>query len=148
MDALFWYILGMPIWSAIAIIGQSNLAKHFEKQDMASPSVTKPKRITVVKPTWHPPAIHELQLSDPVVEQTSLLQLSASHYGARGSMNGGDADNMNENLLNRANSLTPSEITMETKNEVPTWKDFHIAMAYIILGVVAMVMGLVSVLAM
>ena len=148
MDTFFWYISGMPIWSAIAIIGQSNLAKHFEKQDMASPSVTKPKRITVVKPTWHPPAIHELQISDPVAEQTALLQLSALQYGASGTSNGEDADNMNENLLNRANSLTPSEITIETKNEEPTWKDFHIAIAYIVLGVVAMVMGLVSVLAM
>lgn len=147
-DAFCWHIVGMPIWSAIAIIGQSNLAKHFEKQDMASPSVSKPKRIAVVKPTWHPPAIHELQISDPAAEQTALLQLSASQYGSRGTNNIEDAENQNEKLLNRANSLTPSEITMETKNEVPTWTDFHIAIAYIVLGVVAMVMGLISVLVM
>eukprot|EP00578_Thalassiosira_sp_NH16_P032679 CAMPEP_0181076086 /NCGR_PEP_ID=MMETSP1071-20121207/228_1 /TAXON_ID=35127 /ORGANISM="Thalassiosira sp., Strain NH16" /LENGTH=557 /DNA_ID=CAMNT_0023157237 /DNA_START=388 /DNA_END=2061 /DNA_ORIENTATION=- len=155
LEVFFWYVCGMPIWSIIAQIGQKNLAEHLEKEDMQSPSIVKPKRISVVKPMWHPPALKQEQhamighiarsSSDPSInsdsratEQTALLEPNVCG-------NEGVAKRIVSNI-HRTNSLTSVEVEIELRNLVPTWVDFLIAIAYIVLGVVAMIFGLVSVL--
>ena len=49
LDVIAWYILGMPLWSAIAQKGKMKLSEHFKKEETISPRVARPKRVTVVK---------------------------------------------------------------------------------------------------
>ncbi|KAL7529280.1 hypothetical protein ACHAXR_002879 [Thalassiosira sp. AJA248-18] len=151
LEIFFWYFLGMPIWSPMAQIGQTKLAEHFEKEDMASPRVVKPKRVSIVKPTLRPSAVLCSAIDPDCTEQTTLLKPKAGPpYGTAG--NEGVAkliasqNNMNGSQLRRTTSLTPLEVAAEMKNEVPSWVDFYIAMAYVVLGVVAMMFGLISML--
>lgn len=159
LDVFFWYVFGMPLWSNIAQIGRTNLAEHFEKEKMASPSVVKPRRVSIMKSTWDPSVITRSS-SDPEInkdsnntEQTALLRSSlGSPYGSNivAGDNGvakmiASANNLSGSLFHRTNSLTSAEVELELQNEVPTWIDFIIAIAYVVLGVVAMTFGLVSV---
>jgi len=155
-DVFFWYFFGMPIWSWLAQLGQINLAKHFEEDLMLSPSVVKPKRVSLMKPTWH----HDqssawisydtnqmTNMGANDTEQTMLLQPasgSTNIYSARAVVENLLHNTQNDNLL--ANSLTSEEFKNELQKVIPTWLDFWIAIAYVVLGVVAMTFGLVSVL--
>jgi len=152
LDIFFWYAFGMPIWSMIAMIGQQKLAEHFEKEDRMSPGVVKPKRVSLMKPTWHHehasarfsgkfvPSDPSMNVGTNSSEQTMLLQ------PAIGSTYGTDSVDRNLLLNERGFSFSPEEAENELKTEVPTWSDFCIAIAYIVLGVVAMIFGLVSIL--
>lgn len=144
-DTFIWYICGMPIWANIASIAQARLAEHFEKLDMASPSFVKPKRVSVVKSNWHPPV--ESLTNGEISSATALLQpnlVSQSQYGTDVT----SSNNLNFTPLHRTDSLTSVEIRRELKNEDPAIWDFVIAISYIILGSLAMVLGLLSVLLM
>eukprot|EP00571_Detonula_confervacea_P008062 CAMPEP_0172316770 /NCGR_PEP_ID=MMETSP1058-20130122/29437_1 /TAXON_ID=83371 /ORGANISM="Detonula confervacea, Strain CCMP 353" /LENGTH=648 /DNA_ID=CAMNT_0013031175 /DNA_START=281 /DNA_END=2224 /DNA_ORIENTATION=- len=160
LDVFLWYVFGMPIWSNIAQIGKTKLAEHFKKDEMMSPSVVKRRRVSVVKPTWHPPGFTQEQPSanvgsitrspsDPMIngdtnntEETVLLQpYLGSPYGSN-DVAGNDgvakmiasANSSNGSVLHRTNSLSSVEVKIELQNEVPTWVDFVIAIAYIVLG--------------
>mmetsp|Transcript_30790 Transcript_30790/g.66566 ORF Transcript_30790/g.66566 Transcript_30790/m.66566 type:complete len:677 (+) Transcript_30790:78-2108(+) len=150
LDVIFWFVFGMPLWSWLAQIGQKNLANHFEKEEMMSPSIVKPKRLSLAKPTWHYDkastgiSVNSIGITNACAndtEQTSLLlqPVSGSAYGA---------STASENLLDgKVNgNLAADEIEMEPKTDGPTWLEFRIAIAYVILGVVAMLFGLISVL--
>ncbi|KAL9181356.1 hypothetical protein ACHAXT_010161 [Thalassiosira profunda] len=149
LDVFLWYILGMPIWSSVAWVGQMNLADHYEREDLASPGVVRPKRVTLLTPKSHPVVLTDVHASsnsqtasqDEGHEQTSLLESKR-----RGSKYGTNSPNVN--LLQRSSSITSVELNEELKNEVPTWTDFHIATSYVVLGVVAMIWGLASILLM
>jgi len=115
-----------------------------------SPSIVKPKRLSLAKPTWHYDkastgiSVNSNGITNTCAndtEQTSLLlqPVSGSAYGA---------STASENLLlGEVNgNLVAGEIEMEPKTDGPTWLEFRIAIAYVVLGVVAMVFGLISVL--
>jgi len=141
MDVLTWYLFLMPIWSLIALVGKKKLADHFKKEEMSSPSVVKPNRITLVGPMRvSTTAVGNKSASAAAngsTEQTALLHLTMESM-----------DNRKGTLLNRSNSITDYEAELELKHEIPTWMDFIIAFFYIGLGVVAMVAGLISILFM
>jgi sodium-coupled neutral amino acid transporter 11 len=168
-DVLLWYAFCMPIWSEIAQYGQAKLDEHYEKEDMVSPSIVKPKRVTVVKPLRQVTKNNEQagarvggiirSTSDPAIdggknsEQSSLLkpQLGSLYGTSAVAGNEGVAkmiaiqNDMSGNLLRSTSSLTSLEVKNELKDEVPTLIDFLIAIAYIVLGVVAMSFGLLSI---
>lgn len=155
VDVVIWYIIGMPIWSAIAKIGQSKLAEYFEKEKLASPSVVKPKRVTIVDSTRYWQRLRGYVRASAALT-AALRDVTSNGEGAaliRPSTLGAQyGSNVTEGYSNVGGTnsveLTPEEVEIELKNEKPTWGDFLIAMAYVILGVVALVFGLVSVLFM
>lgn len=155
LDSFLWYALCMPIWSAIAQFGQTKLAEHFEQEEMMSPSVVKPKRVTLAIPPYH----HTVSSNDRnanSTERTMLLKSNPGHpYGANAVVGNAGVAKMiaskikvNGSSLPRTNSLSSVEIEMELQKDVPTWKDFYIAAVYICLGAVAMIFGLISILLM
>lgn len=134
-----WYVLGMPIWSTIALFGQQKLDEHFETEEMASPSIVKPKRISLVEPKWqHGQASARFTGLSFIGEQALLLEGTpqSTTYGTKSFMGGN----------RRPGELTPNEAQRELRNDIPTWFDFGIAIMYVIIGVVAMAYGLASVL--
>lgn len=157
LDIFFWYVFGMPIWSMIAICGQRKLTEHFKKEEMMSPGLVKPKRVSLMKSTWHHerasarssdifvPSDLLTNMGANGVEQTMLLQqASGSTYGTSFVAGNLLQNDPNGNLL--ANPLSSEEAEIELKNDAPTWVDFRIAIAYVVLGVVAMIFGLISIL--
>ena len=96
--------------------------------------------LTDVHANSHPEPIAQ----DEGNEETSLLK---SKLGSKyGTTNTSSQSSPNGNLLQRSSSITSVELNEELKNEVPTWTDFHIATSYVVLGVVAMIWGLASIL--
>lgn len=162
LRVIFWYVTGMPFWCIIAEFGQKNLAEHFEREDMVSPSLVKPKRVTVVKPTWQPStevgiarsssdtdishleskSTEQTPLLGPILGSTDGSNIVAGNQGVAKMI---ALNNPKGNMMNRTNSLTSAEVENELHIDVPTWVDFLIAISYIVLGVVAMVWGVVSV---
>ena len=157
LNVCLWYMLGMPIWSSIAQMGQSKLMEYHAKEGMASPSIAKPKRISLVEPTQNGLAQKQtLATGFPSdTEQTALLKSRpGAPYGTKLTTAGIEGVNkmiaaQNNQIEDpghsRTNSLTSVEVEEELEKENPTWIDFHIAIAYIVLGVVALVFGLVSI---
>ena len=169
---LAWYIFGMPLWCSLAKLGQKKLNEHFQKEEMISPGIVRPKRIMVVKPS-HPHHISKeggliRSPSDSAIsssEQISLLhpksqsvehsQMSNTLYGSTQVVAGNKGiaraiasrnSQASSFMLERTNSLSSLEVEQEFRNDDPTWVDFRIAIGYIALGIVAMTFGLASIL--
>jgi hypothetical protein len=149
-----WYVLLMPVWSSIAQLGECKMSEYIEKEDSLSPGLLKPKRVTVVTPT-------RLSRTNLTNENYNLIQLPRcpSDSAMDGKPNDEDAFLIHPNLQTRqamypygstapclATRLSAVEIEEEMKPNDPTWTEFYIAMFYVVIGVVAMALGLVSIL--
>ena len=125
LDIFCWYLFGMPIWSTIAICGQSQ-ERHREKE------VMMPKRLAS-NPNW--------------VRKQSRARSSFSSFTSATS--DGDAEQLmllQQSLGSTYGTNTSSgEVNIEPENDVLKWVDFCIAIAYIILGVMAMIFGMISI---
>ena len=150
LEIVSWYLLLMPLWSSIAQLGGKTMSDYIDKEDSLSPGLLKPKRLTVVAPlnkgTQHKNE-HAIQLprcpSDSATDQISgdedvFLLHSNSQKVSYGS------DNLNEPYL--VTRLSAVEIEEELKEESPNMSQFYIAMMYVVIGVLAMVLGLISIL--
>ena len=109
----------MPVWSTIAIISRRH-RENFEKE------ATMPNRLASNPNLLRGQASSKTSVgstaSNRDTEQVMLLQPRlGSTYGASG------------------------EVVAEPENCGLKWVDFRIAIAYIVLGVVAMIFGMVSV---
>ena len=119
LDVFGWYLFGMPVWSTIAIISRRH-RENFEKE------ATMPNRLASNPNLLRGQASSKTSVgstaSNRDTEQVMLLQPRlGSTYGASG------------------------EVVTEPENCGLKWVDFRIAIAYIVLGVVAMIFGMVSV---
>ena len=57
-DVFFWFALGMPIWCSVALIGEKQLAAHFEREMLISPGIIKPRRVSVNPIRTGTPMVH------------------------------------------------------------------------------------------
>ncbi|KAK1744715.1 transmembrane amino acid transporter protein [Skeletonema marinoi] len=147
-DVFFWFALGMPIWCSVARIGEKQLAAHFEREMLISPGIIKPRRVSVNPIRTGTPMVHT-QLIPPSklipggsLETSSLLDPnSATIYGS-------SQDNPQDKEMqpmDRIDSFTSVEVKIEMDKTVPTIMEFWVAIGYIILGLVAMIFGLGSI---
>ncbi|KAL7551784.1 hypothetical protein ACHAWF_014976 [Thalassiosira exigua] len=154
LDIILWYALAFPIWSAIAQFGQKNLNKHFDK-NMLSPSVVKPKRVSLMvnahltsSPTSQSVGLVRSTSAPKIDEEMALLSKVQAHFVSDygGAKMIASKNSLSGELLQKTNSLTPAEVESELNEEAPTWANFWIAVAFIVLGVMAMIFGLISIL--
>ncbi|KAL3787775.1 hypothetical protein HJC23_009826 [Cyclotella cryptica] len=154
IDVIIWYLLLMPFWSTVAQVGQRKMAEYTEKEDSLSPGVFKPKRLTVVPPRTHLSNanrdVNRIQMprypSDSAlsnVEQAHLIQPKPPGISYGSATPSLDTESTTE--TSSSNRLSAVEIEVELKREDPSWKDFYIAMFYVVVGVVAMTLGLASI---
>jgi hypothetical protein len=146
----------MPLWTSIAKLGEHNMEEYNEKEDSLSPGVVKPKRVTVVVPATRSSHLNitsgdntKIQISNeehsPLVKHSpqktsycsvdfnKMTRTSASSVGARFS------------VASTGTRLSAIEIETELQKDDPTWVDFYIAMFYVSIGVMAMTLGLASI---
>lgn len=144
-----WYIMLMPLWSSIAQMGRAKMLEYIEKEELISPGVVKPKRVTVVAPT------RSNQISTAAEGRSAIqMQRCPSDSAVDGMSNDEDTfllDPTPKNVTygsftSLGTRLSTVEIEEELKEDNPTWTEFYIAMMYVTIGVVAMSLGLVSVL--
>ena len=149
----------MPLWSTIAMFGQTNMSVYIQKEDSLSPVLLKPKRLTVIPPATKNNNVangnqNAIQLprcpSNPTMkrmpsdEDTFLIHpkpLIVSYGSTTASPN--TALKM---VTTGCARLSAVEIEEELQVESPRWMQFYIAMMYTIVGVGAMSLGIVSIL--
>lgn len=131
-DLFLWYVLGMPLWCCIAQIGQTKLADHFEQEKLISQAIILPRRLSVSSgrtgiPMVGVPKPQSCQMIYSV-ETASLLDPTSTTFcgSSRGEMQPIDC--------------------MDGNETAPTMSDFLIAIGYIILGTLALTLGLGSIL--
>jgi solute carrier family 38 (sodium-coupled neutral amino acid transporter), member 11 len=153
---IVWYSLGMPIWCAIAKLGQDRLKQYINEMAMKSPH---PIRIGDVE--YKRVLVHmagkdglgsELQ---KMVRERSYPQLHNIAAGATVSgIVGGPATepgfNINQKigqglLEKQKMDKAAKALEADPQKEPPTWLDFYIAICYILLGLMALFAGIYSI---
>ena len=140
----------MPLWSSIAQLGECKMSEYIEKEELISPGVVKPKRVTVVAPT------RDSQMSIVTDNRNTIQIMPRCPSDSAMDRMPSDEDSFlihpkpkkvtYGSVTSLGTRLSTVEIEEELKNEDPEWIEFSIAMMYVIIGVVAMVLGLISVL--
>jgi len=159
-----WYLLGMPIWCAIARKGRAKLQEHVHELAMKSP---------------HPIRIGDVEYSRMIVQMsgkedlgTRLMQLyransmtpggsagdlpnissfpklSASEHGslrAPANINQQIGRGILEQQKKGAAKKSKQSLEADPQEAPPSWLDFYIAICFILLGVVALVAGIGSI---
>ncbi|KAL3795824.1 hypothetical protein ACHAWO_011990 [Cyclotella atomus] len=142
-----WYLLLMPLWSSMAQLGQNKMSEYIEKEELISPGIFKPKRVTVVVPT------RTSQMNNDDRNNTIQLQRCPSDSAIETISNDEDSFLIHPKPIKQYGSvaslgtrLSTVELEEEMKKEDPTWTEFYVAMLYVGIGCVAMVLGLISIL--
>jgi sodium-coupled neutral amino acid transporter 11 len=169
MDAagsVVWVILLMPIWVGIARIGQSNLEQHFEEEAIKSPHLSrlgkivhpnpvraKLKALTKQRKILPPQRKLKPALSDMALdrERTDAEEFDGEARDALvtprdavgyGTISGADSLQQEEEAKDNT-SAEDSE--PDPQDSEPTLYDFAVAIGFIVFGVIAMVVGLLSI---
>jgi sodium-coupled neutral amino acid transporter 11 len=158
LPTLTWYLLGMPIWVAIAKEGKAKLKKHVHDMVLKSP---------------HPIRIGEVEYSKVIVHMAEkddemnpnwkeLMHMNSDRFSRpsasmtsslRGITGSGSGVNINQaigkELLQKQqqkqrNDKKNAMPEADPQDEPPSWLDFYIAIMFVLLGVVAVVAGLYS----
>jgi sodium-coupled neutral amino acid transporter 11 len=169
MDAagsVVWVILLMPIWVCIARIGQSNLEQHFEQEAIKSPHPSrlgnivhshpvraKLKAFTKQRNILPPQRKLKPALSDRALDcvRTDADELDGEAAGTLVA----SRDAIGYGTISDADSLQKQEETKDDtaaedserdpQDSEPTLYDFAVAIGFIVFGVIAMVVGLLSI---
>ena len=144
---VWWYASGMPLWCSIAQTGETKLTAYFEKEQLISPGIILPRRVTVNQIKAIKSVQTQLQspslLATVGTAESSLLKSSVGAMSIYGTAQ--DTSQDEEMLpMNRIDSFTSVEVRIEMDKSAPNMRDFVIAIGYIVLGVVAMTLGLGS----
>jgi sodium-coupled neutral amino acid transporter 11 len=169
MDAagsVVWVILLMPIWVGIARIGQRNLEEHFEQEAIKSPHLSRLGKIVHPNPvraklkalTKHrnilPPqrklkqALSDMALNreendadefDREARGTLVTPRDAIGYGT---ISGADSF---QKQVEDIDDTDAQDSEHDPQDSEPTLYDFAVAIGFIVFGVIAMVIGLLSI---
>lgn len=149
LGVITWYLLLMPLWSSIAQYGQNKMSEYIEKEELISPGIIKPKRVTVVAPS----RISQMDNDDRNENNAIQLQRCPSDSAIESTLNDEDSFLIHPKPIFQYGSvpslgtrLSTVEIEEEMKKEEPTWAEFYVAMLYVGIGCVAMSLGLISIL--
>jgi sodium-coupled neutral amino acid transporter 11 len=141
---LLWYATGMPLWCRVAELGRKRVAAHAEA--VASRS-----------------AMDRLQIGDVDVSGlTSLISTDSENSAAQHTLPRAvsDLDETNQRtyldstgkvvwtekavVTPPRESPPPPVLEADPQENPPAWKDFLIAIFYVVYGVVALIAGLIS----
>jgi amino acid permease len=123
-----WYCLFMPLWMLIAMEGGNNFDDFEKKQMLKSPAIQK--RLGKI--------VHK--------SKTRSIECGSSGLNQHNSIPQGTYGSINRNVNNNCALSDDEEEEEEDPQEEcpPTFNDFILAIAYIILGAVALVAGIYS----
>lgn len=157
LNKITWYLFGMPIWCAIAQVGRKRLEQYAHDMAMKSPH---PIRIgdveykrMVVNVSDSEEGMSQSQLQKLVRENsapslrgdaaTKSPNLIAPSSGLGGNIN----QQIGKDLLEQQQKKKKAQkLEADPQQEPPTWLDFYIAIAFILLGLVALFAGIYSLL--
>lgn len=140
-----WYLLGMPVWCRMAELGQARLNVHIRELTLKSP---------------HPIRIGDVEYKRKVIETPKQVPriLSSPHLisskGKAHSIAAGSTT-IERSPIGRPPLVTVggqprsptkqgSQPEPDPQERPPSWLDFVIAFFYIIFGIIALVVGLLS----
>ena len=155
-----WYLTGMPLWCALARMGQRGVHKHAEDMALKSPhpirigSVIYRKSLRRMsfdgKPTIERIDSLPLPGSDPLTSSERLVRPTgaapkSSHAGP-GNINQmlGQEILRQQQEAKKASTQTIDGIEIDPQAQPPTWYDFVVAVLFILFGCLALVAGLIS----
>lgn len=150
---LIYYITFMPLWCAIARIGNDGVVAYKKEEALKSPHVNRLKVIiTDQRALLRKQQNNDLESNNTPQEDKPLLLSSAESGVLNYPRSYNNNNNNNTDKLLPMSSINGSDEDNpkrkdeeEDDNDIPTWSDFVVAIAYIVFGVVAFTAGLMSV---
>jgi len=160
-----WYLLGMPLWCAIAKRGKARLQEHVHDLALKSPHPIRIGDVEYSKMIVRMSGKEDLgarlkqmyrENSLPLGSSNSLRQGDIASYSSDNLMASGSEhsfQNINQKigqgLLNQqksaAKKLTKKGLEEDPQDALPSWLDFYIAICFFLLGIVALVAGIGSI---
>jgi len=140
---LIYYITFMPLWCAIARIGNDGVVAYKKEEALKSPHVNRLKvNITDQRALLRKQQNNDLESNNTPQEDKPLLLSSAESSV----LNSPRSYNNNNNTDKPSSRMQDDPKRKEEEDDdIPTWSDFVVAIAYIVFGVVAFTAGLMSV---
>mmetsp|Transcript_351 Transcript_351/g.747 ORF Transcript_351/g.747 Transcript_351/m.747 type:complete len:651 (+) Transcript_351:230-2182(+) len=158
-----WYLTGMPLWSALARMGQNGVHRHAENMALKSPhpirigSVIYKKNLRRMsfdgKPTIERIDSLPLPGSDSLTSSERLFRPTAgapkSPHAGPGNIN----KMLGQEILRQqqeakkalqASTRSADGIEVDPQAQPPSWYDFVVAILFILFGCLALVAGLIS----
>ncbi|KAL7505449.1 hypothetical protein ACHAWX_000613 [Stephanocyclus meneghinianus] len=146
LKQITWYLLLMPVWCTIAVLGKRKLKLFREREALKSPHINRLGKIKPLNGSSIPRASSytKVQTLLPTIQQGQQLSYGAVPLGNQAIGAAILAKKKSDSLRSSANSLeNDGEVDVDIP---PTWSDFCIAIFFVVFGVVALFAGLVSIL--
>lgn len=151
VNHFLWYLLLMPIWCKIAVMGKRNLSCHRAKKIMMTPAVCRLGKVRhkneIIKRQRERRSIDNTdedceseneRFPDELGLISMIRKSSSKSYGSVGS------DRASSDINETISSDCLEEDDPQDKNQ--TVADFAVAIAFVIIGMIAFVSGMVSIL--